>query len=124
MDVPTLQKLPLDAIFKPEVDGDILVECIFTIWGDGYADVPWFAQDGSRNIVKHELNRNVKEHVVSLYSKRMLGEGLTQDAGNAAWMQYSSATQDGSGRGYPLKALTFNHRAETFYRCSAKFPEN
>eukprot|EP00969_Alexandrium_andersonii_P270564 11959153-Alexandrium_andersonii.AAC.1 len=86
--------------------GAIMLEKVFSVFGEGEADIPWFS-DGRRNIVRSEQNRPIQEVVVQKYMTGIMEHGLSEDVASAPWMQY------GPGRSLPARALTFNHRAES-----------
>lgn len=109
-----------------DLEGALLVEAIFGIYGDEKTvdgrspttTIPWFAVDGSRNVVRHKANRDIQESVCEAYIKRILESGLQVDVAGAPWLQWSE------GRAPPARAITFNHRAEAFYRAKALAPDN
>ena len=48
--------------FGADKGGLELIESIFDEWGDGVADIMYNTPQGTRNILKHELNRPIQEH--------------------------------------------------------------
>ena len=106
-----------------DLDGAMLVEAIFTTYGDGSGssnsiNATWYSSTGDRNIVKHAENRSIAEAVCDRYRMRILESGLQIDVAGAPWMVWSA------GRTFPLRAITFNHRAESFYRACEDDPGN
>jgi hypothetical protein len=58
--------------------GALLIDTIFSWFGDGVVDVPWYL-NGSRCIIPSPLNRQIQETVCESYKDRILDEGLSQD---------------------------------------------
>jgi hypothetical protein len=61
-----------------DTKGAPLIDEIFSWFGAGAVDVPWFVT-GSRGIIPSPLNRQIQETVCESYKNRIFEEGLAQD---------------------------------------------
>ena len=71
-----------------------MIEKIFSWFGDGTLDVPWYFPNGvgqmMPSVVASPHNRPLQETTVEEYQERMLKDGYHQDVAGAAWFQYQT----------------------------------
>jgi hypothetical protein len=83
----------------------------FVLYEDGEpVDIAWHDHDGSRNFLRHPESRKLQEMVVKHYEQRMAREGLSFDRSGQPWAVWSAK------RKFPARAISFDHRAESYYR--------
>ncbi|CAK9107954.1 unnamed protein product, partial [Durusdinium trenchii] len=106
-----------------DLTGASLMDAIWEKFGVGEQDVEWFYKtDGgeqARTIMRSPLSRQIQESTCSEYMQRLYREGLSQLASGDAVFRFRD-----SSHSPPYEAGSFNHRAESFYRCYSEAPDH
>ncbi|CAK0907342.1 unnamed protein product [Prorocentrum cordatum] len=85
---------------------------------DGPVTIPWYNEAGGKNIIAADENRPLQMATVEEYKDGILSDGLNQGSRGAPWMQW------GPSKTFPVRALTWNHLKEAFYKAHAEQPDN
>ena len=67
-----------------ELNGAALLDAIVDYYGVGTRDIPWHSSDGTRNLIRSPLSREIQEGTVQEYVQRILKDGLSQKVSGAA----------------------------------------
>ncbi|CAK0791474.1 unnamed protein product [Prorocentrum cordatum] len=85
---------------------------------DGPVTIPWYNEASGKNIIAADENRPLQMATVEEYKEGILSDGLNQGSRGAPWMQW------GPSKTFPVRALTWNHLKEAFYKAHAEQPDN
>ena len=91
----------IESLFGQSLSGAALLESILAWYVDTEQDVPWFAADSTRTVVRSPLSRPLQDVTVCRYMDRIRDEGLSQIvAGRAGEGGGGGGGGGGRGRGW------------------------
>ena len=71
--------------------GSILLHKIFEVYQDGERrTIPWFRDDGVRNVVRHPLNMRHTGGTTKVYQQRIYTSGIVDGVRGEPWLVFDS----------------------------------
>eukprot|EP00438_Fugacium_kawagutii_P032315 Skav208273 [mRNA] locus=scaffold188:459687:461187:- [translate_table: standard] len=116
-------------LFGSEASTGFLIEqslAWFTVDNNEGKDLDWYISPDPESKIgtlpafqPSPFNRDLQEQTCEEYKHKLLREGQPQSVAGEAWLHWRDEHQR-----LPLLLLSYNHRAQAFYRADREFPDN